>query len=180
MQIPKNDNNNDNNSKKESNADLIYSYTEALLKNKVDSLSRLDIKLNWIIAASGILLRFSIDLPTTSDALETIHTICYTCKLLKIILCVAATFAVIISMIGLTAKLKGKVPDPKDLMKSDLYALDNEYLKCRIINTWIQTEKEYLDIGKQKGEQLNKAIRLLCTAIVAFALDIVLVNAFSN
>lgn len=131
---------------------------------------------NWVIAASGVLLRFSVDLPVTSEMLESAGLTCYTCKLLKIILIATAAIAVAISTWGLLSKPKGKVPEPKKLMESELYSLDSERLKCHIINSWIETNKEYLEFGMQKGKRLNMAIRLLCIAIVAFAIDILLIT----
>lgn len=156
------------------NSEIIYSHTQSLLKSQQESLNRLDTKMGAFLAFAGVLLRFAINLPGKEELAASPKLACNTCLLLQIIVCIAATVSAVISGLGLTAKPKGNVPGPKTLMKDDIYGLDQETLRCRIINTWAQTEEEYTSVGEQKGNLLNCSIIASCISIIAFALDVIL------
>ncbi|PSB00519.1 hypothetical protein [Merismopedia glauca] len=69
----------------EPNTELIYTYTEALIKAQNESLNRLDTKLSGFLAFTGLLVRFAADLPGKNALQETIGLTCYSCILLKIL-----------------------------------------------------------------------------------------------
>lgn len=160
------------------NAAVIYDYTESLLKNQRESLNRLDTKMSGFFAFAGALLKFALDLPSKDDLIGSPSLVLTTCIVLQIIVCVSAATSAAISAMGLAAKLGGKVPSPKALMSDELYKLDEETLKCRIINSWIKTEQEYLELGFQKRDLLNCSIGILCISIGAFALDIAIASSY--
>lgn len=64
------------------NTNLVYEYTESLFKAINDSLDRLDSKIATVIALSGLILRFTLDLPGL-NSLEEMP--CYSCLILKVL-----------------------------------------------------------------------------------------------
>lgn len=156
------------------NSEVIYGYTESLLKLQGESLNRLDTKMSAFLALAGILLRFAINLPGKEKLAAAPEFACYTCLSLQVTVCVFATVAALVSGVGLTARPRGGVAGPEELMEESLYELDKETFRCIIINTWVQTEKEYKSLGRQKGGLLNWSIGASCAAIAAFALDVIL------
>jgi hypothetical protein len=163
---------------KSPNIDLIYSYTEALIKSQEDSINRLDTRLGAFLAFSGVILKFAIDLPSHLSLESAGNLACNTCFLLKIAICGFTIAAIIVSTLGLTAKQRGRVVDPERLMDDKWYFANNERCKAFIINTWIETKKEYILVGNTKGKRLNLTIRLICFAAIAFGLNIVLLSIY--
>ena len=167
-----------NNEQKESNIDLIYSYTEALIKSQEDSLNRLDTRLGAFLAFSGVILKFATDLPVHPQLESLDNLACNTCFLLKMLVCSFATAAILVSTLGLTAKLRGCVVNPKSLMNDEWYFADKERCKAFIVNTWIQTEQEYNSLGIEKGKRLNLTVQLICAAAIAFELNTALLSIY--
>ncbi len=106
--------------------------------------------------------------------------ICYTCILLKVLTLVFLSIAALLLCLGLTAKLRGKVVSPKALMRDEWYFADKETCQCYMINTWIEAEKEYEQVGFEKGRRLNRAVWLICAALVTLTISTVLVTIFRD
>ncbi|MBD1865677.1 hypothetical protein [Trichocoleus desertorum] len=162
------------------NATLIYDYTDSLLKTQRESLNRLDTKMSAFFAFAGALLKFALNLPSGADLLNSPPLVLNTCLVLQVVVCISAAISASVSAIGLTAKLGGEVPSPKILMSNKLYKLDEETLRCKIINSWIRTEKEYLELSAKKRDLLNWSIKILCASTGAFALDIVIASSYMH
>ncbi len=64
------------------NTELIYKYTESLLKSQSESLNRLDTKLSAFLAFTGVLVRFVGDL---SGKVTVYGLTCYSCTFLQIL-----------------------------------------------------------------------------------------------
>lgn len=173
---------NENRNEKKSNVGFIYTYTESILKQKSESLNRLDLKFYWIIAASGVVLKLASDIDTSTCNLESLHLVCYSCKILKIILCILPAISTIVSVMGLTPNATGNYPDPAALIKKDLYELSEEDLKCRILGTLIGNEKfkgigeEYDDLALKKSKKLKLSIALIQNTIVLFGVTTALMT----
>lgn len=103
------------------NTELIYSYTEALLKSQSESLNRLDTKLSVFLAFTGVLVRFVTDL---SGEVTVQGLTCYSCILLQILAYVSLGASALVLCLGLTARLRGRVISPKALMRDEWYFAD--------------------------------------------------------
>jgi hypothetical protein len=173
------DTNQDSNIKEEtSNVELIYTYTAALIKAQEDSLNRLDTKLSAFLAFAGVSLRFVVDLPNKSQLEGIPTTILVTSMVLKILACFFCLVSIVICVLGLTAKMRGAVVDPEILMDDKWYWEEPDRCRAFIINTWIDTSKEFRALGKKKGGTLNWAIRLICTVAITVALDTILLICY--
>jgi hypothetical protein len=76
--IPNDDNEqNRTQNTEQSNIDLIYTYTESVLKSQIDSLGKLDTRLATLLAFSGVLLKLVFDLPlaTVDPAKPHLHQV---------------------------------------------------------------------------------------------------------
>jgi hypothetical protein len=162
----------------EANTDLIYSYTEALIKAQNESLNRLDTKLGGFLAFTGVLVKFAADLPGGNALREATGFTCYSCIVLKVLTFGFLVIAALFLCLGLTAKLRGKVVSPKVLMKDEWYFADKENCQCFIINTWVEAEKEYVQVGFEKGRRLNGAVWLISAALTTLTISTLLATIF--
>jgi hypothetical protein len=164
-------NNDSDFSAKVPNTELIYKYTEALLKEQSESLNRLDTKLSAFLAFTGVLVRFVGDLSGT----VTVHGLtCNTCTLLKIVAYISLGTSAFLLCLGLTAKLRGKVISPKTLMRDEWYFSDRNEISDYIISAWIEAEKEYEQLGFAKGRKLTVSVWLIALALVSVTLSALL------
>lgn len=159
------------NSKEHTNVELIYSYTESLLKVRNDTITQINGKLSTFLGFGGLLLRFSADLPESSLSINVLGESYNVCLVLKVITCTVSTLSICLSALGLTAQERGIVISPDKLMNKWFREPD---IKCRsfIINTWRETIEEFRILAKKKARRLNLAIYLLAIAAALFALDI--------
>lgn len=150
------------------NTELIYSYTEALLKTQSESLNRLDVKLSAFLAFTGVLVRFVRDL---SGKVNVQSFTCYSCIFLQSLAYVSLGASALILCLGLTSRLRGSVIAPKALMRNEWYFADNSEISDYIISAWIKTEQEYKQLGFDKGKKLNMAIRLIVLALLSITIS---------
>ena len=163
---------------KRSNINLIYSYTEAVLKSQMESLNRLDTKLSAFLALSGVMLRLVFDVPFLPDPAKIYYLTCNTCNLLKISVYGCLIEAVFVSSSGLRAQPRGKTLAPKVLMEDKWYWEEEERCKAWIVQGWIVIEKEYLKLGLEKAKRLNTAILLICIAVAALGTNFILLTFY--
>lgn len=155
------------------NINTIYQYTESHIKAQEESLNRIDARFSTFIGFSGVLIRLALDLPDT--CLSTA----------KILTCVFAVAAIVISSIGLTSKNTGKVIHPKALMKDQHFEQDEIYHQCFIVNDRLDLIQECENLFYKKGKRLNRMIILFTLATIFFGigvsgLDIVLATWFHD
>jgi hypothetical protein len=163
----------------ESNVELIYDYTNSLLKTLDEGLHKIDLRFNWIMVISGVLLKFSIDLPSSTAYLEKVSLLCISCKIIKILLLIALTSSILVSLRGIDSEPSGKIFKPEVLMQDKYYTLNNEYLRCKIIFVWVDTCNELTEIGIRKGERLKIAVNCIFTAFICFIIDSIILVAYS-
>jgi hypothetical protein len=161
---------------KPSNVDLIYSYTESLLKAQEESLTRLDTRLGTFLAFAGVSLKFAVDLPKKSELTGISECIVNSSLVLKLVACGFSTASIVMCVLGLTARMAGNTVSPKTLMSDKWYWEEGQRCRAFIVNTWIEASKEYKKTGLKKAKTLNLAIKLICGAAVAFFLDTVLLG----
>lgn len=153
------------------NTELIYSYTEDLLKTQSESLNRLDTKLSGFLAFTGILVRFVGDV---SGKVTVQGLTCYSCTLLQLLAYISLGASALFLCLGLTAKLRGRVISPKALMRDEWYFAEKSDISDYIISAWIEAEQEYEQLGFEKGRKLNIAVWLIAVALVSITLSAVI------
>jgi hypothetical protein len=164
-------------SKEDTNVELIYTYTENLLKNRIESMVQLNTRLGTFIGFGGLVLKFSADLPASEFEIIVFGIHINICLALKVISCLCAVASICCSALGLTGKERGKVVSPDELM--DEWFDEPEILcRCLIINTWRPTIEEFRLLLLEKTKRLNLAIYLLTISIVAFGFDIAIASYF--
>ncbi len=162
---------------KTSNTELIYRYTESLLKSQSDSLNRLDTKISGFLAFTGVLVRFVGEL---SGQITVGGYICYSCTLLQFLAYVSLGASALILCLGLTSGLRGRVISPKALMEDKWYFADRSDISEYIISGWIDAEKEYKRLGFEKGRKLNIAVWLIAISIVSITLSALIKTIWGN
>lgn len=167
-----------NNREENSNIELIYSYTEALIKAQGESLNRLDTKLSAFLAFAGVSLRFAVDLPNEAALAQTPTWVYSTALVLKLLACGFSMLSILVCVFGLTAKMRGSVVDPEILMDDKWYWEKESYCRAFIVKTWIKTGEEYKKVGNRKGKILNLAIKIIGGAAIAFTLNTVLLTFY--
>ena len=153
------------------NTELIYKYTESLLKNQSESLNRLDTKLSAFLAFTGVLVRFVDDL---SGEVTVNGFPCHSCTLLKLLAYISLGTAAFLLCLGLTTKLRGSVISPKTLMRDEWYFADSSDISDYIVSAWIEAEKEYEQLGFDKSRKLNMAVRLIALALVSITVSVLI------
>lgn len=161
------------------NIKLIYSYTEYRLKLTNDSISALNTKQGQIIGFSAASIAFSINLPNRAflaDATE--HYICYSCLILKILVCLFLIIAVVISVLGFSPQAGGGMTPPRLLMEENYYDSDED---CRLIitKTWIEALEELELIRDNKAGLVKWAILALGAAACLAGVSVILASILS-
>lgn len=165
-----------NTAERQSNIELVYNYTENLIKAEIESLNRIDTKLTGFLAFTGLLIKFEADLPGGEALQEASQLICYTCIILKVLGLICLTIGFILLALGLTARIKEGVVNPSALMRDEWLYADQDIYQAYIINTWIAAEQEYKQLGVEKAKKLNRSVRLIAAALVFFTTNTLLVT----
>lgn len=151
-------------SDKTPNTELIYSYTESLLRAQSESLNRLDTKLSAFLAFTGVLVRFVGGL---SGKVTVQGFPCYSCTVFQLLAYTSLGVSALLLCLGLTTNLRGRVISPKALMRDEWYFADSSEISDYIISAWIEAEREYEQLGFEKGRKLNIAVWLIALALVS-------------
>jgi hypothetical protein len=161
------------------NIQLIYDYTEYRLKLANDSLNALNTKLGSIIAFSGVSIGLSINLPSKAFTINSgAQYICYSCFIIKIIVCIFLIAAIVISLSGFTPIEGGGMTPPSLLMNENYYDSDED---CRLIitKTWIEALKELETLRDSKANQVKMSILALGGAAISAAFSVILASVLS-
>lgn len=149
-----------------SSIDTIYKYTEALLKEQESSLLRLDTKAAVLIAFSGTIAKIAMDFDAKSLVTIILPAESISFKL-SIIVYIFSALTVFLASLGITAHQRGLVVDPQELMSDEWFDLDEDMHKGYIINSWIETMKEYRKLGQRKSIRLNLTVVCLNIALLS-------------
>jgi len=162
-----------------SNIKLIYSYTEYRIKLVNDSITALNTKLGSMIALSGASIGFSINLPYQAFIDACIYPdTCYSCLLLKILVCVCLVIAIYISVRGFYPQAGGGMTPPQLLM-DEYYGDTDENCRLVITKTWIEALAELESMRDAKSEFVKKSLIVLGFAAALAAGDIILASFLS-
>ncbi len=159
---------------RQSNIKLVYDYTKNLIEDENESLNRIDAKLTGFLAFTGLLVKFEADLPGGEALKEGNELICYTCIILKVLGLICLAIAFILLGLGLTSSFNAGIIRPKVLMEKWLYE-DKDRYRAFIINTWIDSEQKYKQLGFEKAKKLNISVQLISAAFVSFTANTILV-----
>lgn len=162
-----------------SNIALIYNYTEYRIKLVNDSLNALNTKLGSILAFSGVAIGFSINLPNEPFLLSSAEQyVCYSCLILKILVCLALGSAIFISTIGFYPQAGGGMTPPNILME-EYYEDSDESCRLVIVKTWLEALEELETMRDSKSEYVKKAVFALGGAAILAAINIMLASFLS-
>lgn len=135
-----------------SNAQIIFTYSENMIRAQIGELTGLNYRLTALLALAGVELKMVVDLktwtlPACFSVLAGLAAIVWACK-------------------GLFAKPGSPFVSIDNLMSDEWYEADEEKLRCYIINTWARASKQINDIGHQRSIAVNCGIGCV---IVGFA-----------
>ena len=161
------------------NIQLIYSYTEYRLKLANESINALNTKIGSIIAFSGVSIGLTINLPNKAFITNfSAQYICYSCLIIKIVVCIFVIAAIVISLSGFTPKEGGGMTPPSLLMKENYYDSDED---CRLIitKTWIEALEELESLRDKKAKQVKMGILALGGAAISAAISVIMASLLS-
>jgi hypothetical protein len=162
------------NEREHTNINLIYDYTEYRIKLTNDSINALNTKLSAVLGFSATSIIFSINLPNQAFIPNQEHLyFCYSCLILKTIVCVLLAITIFKCIQGLRPKAFGGMTPPEILMEE--YYSDTED-NCRLVitKTWIEALKELEMIRDEKAKIANCAMITLCLAGLTASSSIIL------
>lgn len=126
------------------NAKLVYDYTLNFIEEQRKSLVRLDIKFAFVLSLSVLKLDNSAAITSGIFAL-TCAGMC---------------------LRSLSAKVRGSVVDPAELLQDEIYERDPETNRCYIVKGWLNTSAEYEKLGIEKSRDFNICLALLFISLV--------------
>lgn len=143
--------------------DVIYEYTQRLLTEEGESLTRIDNKIGIFIGFSGILIRLAYDLPHTP----------YVSFLLRCAICLFAGLSIVTSSIGLLSRPSGNVVNPKELMDDEwFFGMTKNDHKVYITNGYIETLDEFEKLLTKRRLVLAYVIIFFVIAICLFGIAV--------
>ena len=141
----------------------IYEYTQRLLTEEGESLTRIDNKVGIFIGFSGILIRLAYDLPHQTFILF----------LLRCAVCIFAVLSIAVSSLGLLSKPSGNVVDPKELMSDDwFFEMEVDDHQAYITNGYIETLDEFEILLAKRRLVLAYVISFFVIASCLFGLAV--------
>ena len=160
------------------NAELIYQHTLGIVKEKRDSIVRLDAKIGALLAFQGFSLRqagIDINLKVFTWPIPIYEPIFWYsfCKILSYAFVLCSVFYCIKGLIVISA---GGTVNPMEMLKSEIFENNMIDNKRNLIATWNETNKEYEEVLNSKQKNLNTAFHLTFLSIVIVTISNVLSN----
>lgn len=153
-------------STEEHNAELIYRYIEHSLQATSTSLSGLGTRLTTLIGFSGLLLRFTIDLPQKVFVMNWNVAIG-----VKILVSSALALAIVVSAFGLLPQPTGEAYTAEELL-DELDGHDEIFSKLYITLSRDKTLQSLDKLRFYRAKCLKWATFLVMFAALLFAIDI--------
>ncbi len=145
------------------NSQLIYEYTEKLLKTRIENVDILNTRLIALLAGNTGMIKLSADIAI-------IHPIvCYQ-PIVKIACFCCALLSSIVIISSFLTKLKGTVADPYVIAGKDHRHRDPAELRAFIMSYWAHSINEYERHIKAKSLRVNLAVFLFLSSIVLFSI----------
>lgn len=148
---------------KHSNSRLIYEYTESYLRYHIQGLDSIKQKVTTVLGFSGILLKFSAELPDADFWLV----------LTKVGTCVFLIATIVICIIALSPGKSGDVVEPSELLE-DYFRKEDEYIRTFIIRQWVEACKQLDKKYDKKANLLQHCYSCIGLAAILFAINVIL------
>lgn len=152
----------------ELNLDLAYGYAGSFIAQCDKNIDDLNTRLTTFLGFAGVLLRFSLSLPTGYPA----------GVLLRVLVLSLSALAICQSGYALAAHGIGSTIKPSVLMSDEWFSKENIRVKASMTKSWLDTIEELEGVLKKKTTQLNRTIGLLSAAACAFAISEIIVTVF--
>ncbi|WP_027401578.1 hypothetical protein [Aphanizomenon flos-aquae] len=148
------------------NAELIYQHTLNIVKEKRESIVRLDTKTGALLAFGGFSLR-SIEIPYNAEIFQlSIYNAAFWYLGLKIFSYIFVLLSTWFCIRGLIVIKAGGTASPTAMLKAEIFDRDITTNKCSLIRTWDEVTKEYEKILEGKEKRLNIAFNLMFFSII--------------
>jgi hypothetical protein len=155
------------------NLDLIYTYTESILKAVNDDVNTINTKLGTVIAFNGVLVKVAIDLPDQKSIISGLN--CYTCLVIKISICTLLLCSIWISTSALIPIVNSSIAKPSELLKN-WYTVDSEVCRLFILKGLSQAIEGLDEERERKSNQLSNGIRLIAGAFTLIVMGSLLIS----
>jgi hypothetical protein len=146
-----------------SNSELIYEYTKSYLRYHEQGLDNVKQKATTLLGFTGILLKFSAELPGTDIWLI----------LTKVGTCILLVANIIFCIVVLNPKKAGDVVQPSELI-DDWFYQEKDLIRLFIARQWLETceqlDKEY----DWKATKLQNCYSCIGLAAMLFAINVIL------
>jgi len=168
---------NSNHAPHDNNLDLIYQYSESVLKAVNDDIKTINTKLGIVLGFDGILIKLVTDLPDQTLTIDSYR--CYSCLLLKVLIFLLLICSIWVSAAGLVSKPAGSIVRPKELLENWYYE-DSENCKLLILKGLSQTV-EGLNLNRtRKAEQLATSISFIRITVVLLIIGFLISSLSSS
>lgn len=151
-----------------SNSTLIYEYTETYLEDVNKGLDSINQKVTTILGSTGILLRFSADLPSTYLSL----------KLTKIGICILLVITIVLCLIILIPQKNGDIVDPSELLETEWFYKKDELIRLFIARQWLAASQQLDEKYANKAKHLKYCYWCIGCASALFATNIICSTVF--
>lgn len=141
------------------NAELIYEYAEKMMSQVNKSIDLATDKATKILAFSGILIKFAVDLPSERCPF-----------VLKVLILASLVFTIGACASSLWPKSPGELFLKPEYLLEEQYGLSDEEMKVMITRSWIEAMPKLKDLLSYRLRYLNFAIASLIFAVVLFAI----------
>ncbi len=145
------------------NTRIIYDYTEKIFRGIQDNIASLNTRLGVTIGFSGLMLRFSLDLPENFPS----------CLSLKVAACSLVCVALCLALNGFLTEPTGKYVKADELLE-DNYYLPEELLRLKIIDGWNEGIRGLSFLQARKNRYLNWSVKTLAVSSLCFGINIIL------
>jgi hypothetical protein len=155
-----------NSQEQQQSVELIYKYIEHSLQTTSNSIGRLETRITTLLGFSGLLLRFTIDLPQ--------NLVVYSWELgsiFKIGICIILALAIVVCVIGLFPKSSGGVYTASELL-DELENHDQSYSMKYIALSRDETLERLDKLRLHKVICLKWVAFLILISTLLFATDI--------
>jgi len=157
----------------DNNLELIYAYTESILKSVNDDTNTINTKLGTIIAFTRVLIKITIDLPDQTLIINGLH--CYFCSIIKAIIFMLLLSSIWVSTLGLTPIVSSSIAKPSELIEN-WYTVKSEVCKLFILKG-LTNAVEVLDQERaRKSNELNSGIKMIAVASTLIVIESLLIS----
>lgn len=146
-----------------SNSRLIYEYTESYLKYYDRGLDNIRQKATTLLGFTGIILKFSAELPSTDIWLI----------LTKVGTCILLIANIVFCIVVLNPRKAGEVVQPSELI-DDWFYEEEDRIRLFIARQWLEACQQLDEEYDWKAKQLQNCYSCIGIAAILFAVNVIL------